>query len=191
MSKESIYYIPMEVDEGAIKAFRIAKEDIKIFRLGSRLVQVYLVEATEEEYKDYMRLVWNEKKHKERERKCLIESENGTIIRCAKSCANCGRLKNGSILSLDEFVERNEYEIEDKSISDSSTLLDFILLEELLNKLDHNHPEYSKLFSMLYDEKSQREIAKEIGVSQSTLEYRIKKMRKYLQKFVNKEDLYR
>lgn len=201
----------MEVDEGSINAFHFAEKDIVKRKIGRRIIRVIEIPVAKEQYYEYMRSIWVEEKRKEREHRCILTLPDGSTIRCSGACKKCLIISHDRHLSdekveptgkdffdgnrmptisLDKLYEDNEYEpciVKDEEDS----LLALIVFEDLLDKLKKYHPEYAQIFEMLYDGESQREIAKALGVSQSTLEYRIEKMRKYLQQFVKKEDLYR
>lgn len=187
-NEKGAYLIPMEVTRETIKDFNIDEEDVVRTRIGNKIVSAILVPATKEQYEAYMRPLWQEMKRKERERRCMINNGKGKLIRCEKECKSCDRMKDGAALSLDAFYEETKLEFEEPSANQCDAVLTAILFEDLLEKLKLQAPDLAPLFEMLYDGKSQHAIGKLIGKQQSTLNYKVKRLREILQQYVDKED---
>ncbi|MBS6373825.1 MAG: hypothetical protein KH431_04345 [Erysipelotrichaceae bacterium] len=79
------YYIPMEVTAETIKDFCINPADVVRARIGSRKVRVIMIQATKEQYYDYMRPLWKEDKRLQRQEpmvsldKMYEETEDETV----------------------------------------------------------------------------------------------------------------
>jgi RNA polymerase sigma factor (sigma-70 family) len=128
------------------------------------------IPVTEEVYRAYKRPAWAEHKRKEREKRCLISNGKGGTKRCTSDCSQCTKQRTGSVLSLDKF-NADGFDVPD-SINIDELVEDKLLLEELFAALDELDPEnrrITKLFSM---GKTEREIAKDIGISQKTVNNR-------------------
>ena len=75
---------------------------------------------------------------------------------------------------------------EDSSFDASAPLIEEViadreLLSDLFRKMDQLVPDGGRIIQMLMDECSEREIAKQLGVSrQSTINYRTRKLKEYL-----------
>ena len=183
------YLIPMEVTPETIKDFDIKKEDVVPAKIGNKMVSAIMVPATKEQYEAYMRPIWADMKREERARRCMVSNGNGKLKRCEKDCRSCEKMKDGAALSLDAFYEKTELEFEEPSANQCDVILTAMLFEDLLEKLQQQAPDLAPIFKMLYDGKSQHAISKLIGMRQSTLNYKVKCLRKILQQHVSREDL--
>ena len=184
--------IPMEVNEQAIIDLGLNREDVVKMRIGCRIVDVIHVPCTKEQHDSYMHAEWNEAQRDYRSRKCMIVSEKtGKLIRCTKPCKDCPHMRSGSDLSLDLFEEQ-EYEPEDitgKTYDSCRSVLTYLLIDELLAKLDEQNPEFATIFRMLLDEASHKEISTVIGKPRQTTSDIVARLKKELQKFVSREDI--
>ena len=66
MKNTSIRYIPMEVTAQTVKDFGLDASKVEWSRIGNKLARVIKVEATEEQYAEYMRPLWREAKRSQR-----------------------------------------------------------------------------------------------------------------------------
>lgn len=99
-------------------------------------------------------------------------------------------MKTGSALSLDDLKDENGIEVSEPTIDTCDTSLTAFLFQDLMDKLHELDPELAAIFELLYDGESQRSIAKIIGAkSQSSVESKIGRMRRILQKYVTREDI--
>lgn len=183
------YLIPLEVTPDTIRDFGIKKKDVVPAKIGNKIVSAIMVPATKEQYYAYMRPLWAEMKREERTRRCMVSNSKGKLKRCDDDCKKCDRMKEGAALSLDAFFEETKLEFEEPSANQCDAVLTAIIFEDLLEKLKQQAPDLAPLFEMLYDGKSQHEIGKLIGMRQSTVNYKVKRLRQILQQHVDKEDI--
>lgn len=188
-NEKETYLIPMEVTRETIKDYSIKKEDVVPAKIGNKIVSAIMVPATKEQYEAYMRPIWAEMKREERARRCMISNGNGKLKRCEKDCKSCEKMKDGAPLSLDSFYEETELEFEELSANQLDIIITDFFLDDLIEMLHQQNPDFAVIFKMLYDEKTQREIAKLIDKPQTTVNYMIKCIRKILQQHVDREDL--
>ena len=138
--------------------------------------------VTEEVYRAYKRPAWAEHKRKEREKRC----RDARGDRCQGNCSQCDKQRTGSLLSLDRFVEENGYEPSD-SVDIAELVAGSLLLQELSAALVELDPENRRIMELFSIGKSEREIAKDIGLSQKTVNKRKTKLfsqlRERLEKF--------
>ncbi len=123
------------------------------------------------------------KKRSQREKKCILP--DGT--RCKrKTCEGCPKGEpSGSALSYDRLVE-SRYEIpgdSDVAAAYENQELLLALASGLAALTSNQH----RIFTALHiDNKTEREVAKELGVSQNTVNYHDKRIREILQKLLKK-----
>lgn len=144
------------------------------------------IPVTEEVYRAYKCPLWTEHKRKEREKRCAISNDRGGIKRCTNSCSKCEKQRTGGVLSLDKFKD-DGFEVSD-AVDLTGLVADKLLLHELyaaLAELDPNNRRILELFSL---EKSEREIAAAVGLSQKAVNKRKTKLfaqlRDHLKEFV-------
>ncbi len=129
------------------------------------------ISVSEEVYRAYKRPVWTEHKRKERSKRCI--GKNG--IRCTGDCSKCDKQRIGSILSLDAF-EEDGFELSDPSPEPADIVADKLLLEELFKALDELDPDSRRICELIAQGATEREIAAVLGIHQSTLNYRKRKL---------------
>ena len=136
--------------------------------------------VTKEMYQRLMSDVWNEWKRNERISRCQISSGNGGVKRCEKKCENCVYFRSGETIYLDELYEKYEFELADSSPS----IVDQInenerneVLWKAVSELDSTDQKIIKMYSLGY---SEREIAKELQLPRTTINYRKKEILKIL-----------
>jgi DNA-directed RNA polymerase specialized sigma24 family protein len=128
------------------------------------------IPVTEEVYRAYKQPAWTERKRQEREKRCLISDGKGKTKRCMEDCSKCTRQRNGSVLSLDKFVE-DGYEISDPLDMDE-LLAERLLLEALAAALNELDPINKRIAELYGEGLSERQIAHEVGLSQKTINNR-------------------
>jgi RNA polymerase sigma factor (sigma-70 family) len=128
------------------------------------------IPVTEEVYRAYWQPVWAERKRQEREKRCLISDGKGKTKRCMEDCSKCTRQRNGSVLSLDKFVE-DGCEIPDFFDIDEF-VAERLLLEELAVALNELDPLNKRIAELYGEGLSERQIADKVGLSQKTINNR-------------------
>ncbi len=190
VSNDKLYRIPVEMTCDVYNELAGAKEyPYGPIRIGVRDTHGILIPATEEEYRNYIRTIFNEKKRIEREHKCMIPSpKTGKLIKCTASCKNCKKFKDGAPLSLDAFVDEDGFEAEDTPCEEDS-ILGELLHEQCVRNLRSVNPLLVTIFEELCEEASQRDIAAVIGKSHRYTRDLIDEMREILNEVVSREDL--
>ena len=127
--------------------------------------------VSEEVYRAYKRPLWSESKRKERENKCRDEQGN----RCKKNCSQCDKKRTRSVLSLNRFLEEDGYEPLD-TVDIAELVAYGMILKELYVILAELEPENRKILLLFSIGKSEREIAKEVDLSQKGVNKRKTKL---------------
>jgi len=123
----------------------------------------------------YWRLVWAERKRKEREKRCVISAGRGGTKRCTDDCNKCDKQRTGSVLSLDKFAE-DGFEVADP-VDLAELVADQVLLEQLVTALDElEQDERSLIDALFYKERTERDYAAEIGISHQAVGKRKQKV---------------
>lgn len=140
------------------------------------------IAVTEDVYFAYMRPLWVEHKHHERESRC--RTENGS--RCKKDCRQCDRTRTGRPLSLEQF-RADGFEIPDYT-DPLDLLIKAELREAVFAALEELDAEDLQIIKMLvFENLSERQVALQIGLSQKGINKRkhkiLKQLRKYLEDF--------
>lgn len=111
---------------------------------------------------------------------------NGT--RCQEDCSKCPHFVEGlgcsnkGDVSLDQLYEDGEYEpLASNDIEDEAMLN--ITIKSMYAELQDEDKRCIDIFSLMIKESSQREIANELGISQTTVRWYIKRIRNKLEKF--------
>lgn len=189
--------IPMSFKtvKGTIEA-GFKKEDIQYHLIGNRKLPCIMVKSTEDDRTNYIRLIDNERKAEDRERRCLISIGKGGFIMCPEynKCGECK--KKGSLdfnrnrpLSLDKLID-GDYD-DDKTFDVpgyTNVERDAIVLatlDMLLKHLTQLNTEYGHIFEMLFDQWGVKEIAEELNIPWSTAKDRIKKVQNLAQNFLD------
>jgi len=149
-----------------------------------------LIPVTEEVYKEYYRPIWRTHYHASKNGQCGCSDWR----KCTGDCGLCCYRSAGNTLSLDTEYEGEEGSklnlldtIEDLAANIEEIVADKLLLEELFRVLDDLDPESRRICELMRQGKTEREIASEFGVRQSTLNYRknklVDKLRELLKDF--------
>lgn len=143
------------------------------------------IPVTEEVYRADKRPVWAERKRREREKRCVVSNGRGRTKRCTADCSQCDKQRTGSVLSLDKFLE-DGFEVADP-VDIAELVADKLLYEELYAALEELDPEDRRIMELFSFDKSEREIAADIGRCQKTINNKKPKLfaqlRKRLQDF--------
>ena len=192
--------IPMPVESvaAAIKA-GYKKSDISYQLIGNRRLPCVMVKGTEQERINYIRLLDNERKAEDRERRCLIPDGKGGYIMCPEcnKCRECTKyhslnFESNRPISLEKFIEGDG---DDDRAFDVASATDvegdamvFATLDILIEHLTKLNKEYGHIFEMLFDQWGVKEIAEELNIPWSTAKDRIKKVQKLAQEYYGEKE---
>ncbi|MCB7304095.1 sigma-70 family RNA polymerase sigma factor [Bariatricus massiliensis] len=137
-SENKRYYIPMEVTAETIKDFCINPADVVWTRIGNSKVRVIMIQATKEQYYEYMRPLWKEDKRLQRQE---------------------------SMASLDKLYEETEYETVDTADLEADVMKK-VMIDELHKALDELEEIDRTIMEMYSNDHSESEIGQVIGMSQ-------------------------
>ena len=144
-----------------------------------------LVPVSEETYLYYTRWIANERYRARRDHRCGCTDYR----KCTGDCGLCKYQIPGDVLYTDATVDTDcDHTLDGDfgfEIADSGALVDDVvtnrlLLTDLLQKLDGLVPNGSEIFTMLAHGYSERQIADQLGIRQSTLNYRKNKLFDYI-----------
>lgn len=133
-----------------------------------------VVDVTEEVYRAIKRPSWTERKHKEREKRCIVSNDRGGTKRCTDDCGKCDNQRTGSVLSLEKFID-DGFEFAG-AVDVAGLIEDKLRLEELCDALDELDPDNRRILELFCIGKSEREIADNIGLSQKAVNKRKTKL---------------
>lgn len=130
------------------------------------------IPVSREVYEEYYRPIWRTHYHATRHGQCGCSDWRN----CKGDCGLCRYRTAGDTLSLDKEAEDNSDVYSDPTEDVEDILFDRILLDELLRALDELDPESRAICELIGLGRSERDIAAEFNVRQSTLNYRKKKL---------------
>lgn len=184
------YSIPMEVTAETISDFGIKRADIVPAKIGDKIVSAIMVPCTKEQYYAYMRPIWAEMQREERSRRCMVSNGRGGLKRCEGDCSKCEQMKTCSKISVENMKKETGKEVPDPTIDASSIALTALLFNDLMKKLQEQNPQLAEIFALLYNGESQQSIANITGIkAQSSVESKISRIRRILQRHVSREDI--
>lgn len=137
-SERKQHYIPMEVTAETIKDFGINPVNVVWTRIGNKPKKVIMIPVTGEQYYEYMRPLWREDKHQQRQE---------------------------PMASLDKMYEETEYEAADTSDLEADVMKK-IIIEELHKALDELEEIDRIIMEMYSTNHSEAEIGQAVGMSQ-------------------------
>lgn len=156
-SKE--YAIPMEVTNETIRDFGIDPSRVAWTKIGNRKVRAYMVPCTKEQYYEYMRPLWREDKN----------AQNREAME-----------------SLEKMAE--ELDFDPKAVfSTEEMVVESMVLEVLIERLNEIGSEYGDVFRMLYHGEKTDTVQKVFGLKKSTAIHRMKRARELAAEFVSEE----
>lgn len=133
------------------------------------------ITVTEEVYRAYKRPTWAEHKRNDREKRCQVSDGKGGLKRCLEDCSTCDRVRDGSILTLDELAEKMHL-LTASEIDVSDIVAGKVLLEQLYKVLEELDPKSLRVCQLIMEGHSRREIARILEIPQSSFEYQFKKL---------------
>ena len=137
-------------------------------------------EVSEAVYYVMMEEVWREEKRKQRGWRC----RDGKGHRCNRSCEQCdlwrfGAGPNGSPVSLDQMYEESEFEPTGTQGHEDAVILK-VVLDALIEELDSIIPDAARIVEMIENEELEKDVAAELGIAKTTLNYRKRKVIAFL-----------
>ncbi len=157
-TNDKAYYVPMEVTDATIRDLNIDPNTVKLRKIGNRTVRVILVKSDKETYDTYMHSEWKEDKYQQRH--------------------------GYSMSSLDSLLSAYGIELTDNSSSVEGEVMkrEFIrILRLFLSKLE----EMDRTIVLMHlGEKSERDIAAVVGMSQRGVGKRLKRLMEELQELL-------
>lgn len=145
-------------------------------------------EVTADIYYIIMDEVWREEKRKQRMWRC----RDGNGFRCSRNCEECdlyryGEGPTGSDVSLDQMYEESDFEVKGSDSHEDAVILK-IVLDSLIEELNGMIPDAARIVDMLKADELEKDVAKELGIAKTTLNYRKKKviafLREHLKDFI-------
>lgn len=134
------FFIPMEVTKETLRDFDLSAYEICWWPVGDKRKLVAMIPATEEEYQEYMRPLWREKKNEDRH----FSSE----------------------FSVEELRNEHGWDVEDESAGVEEAAIKKELLEALHAALE-GLEEIDKTIAAMYAEgRTEAEIGKAVGMTQ-------------------------
>ena len=139
------------------------------------------VPVSKAEYDNYYRDINAYRRRQQEHGRCVCPASKRYL--CDMDCCNCRFRKGGDELSLDYAITDEDGndkswldDLPDDGPSAQSILEERELLDALMSKLDELEPDGRRICELLLQEKSEREIASIMGISQqSTINYKKKK----------------
>lgn len=139
------------------------------------------IPVSEEVYLEYYRPVWRLQKEAQKRGQCVCPRSK--LWLCDGDCAMCEYQAAGNTISLDAPMRNDAGEefclwdtLEDPTANIEESVADKLLLEELFRALDELDPDSRRICELIRQGKSEREIADEFVIRQSTLNYRKRKL---------------
>ena len=87
---------------------------------------------------------------------------------------------SGQAADFDQMYEENDFEPKGISISEDAILLN-VMLDTLIEELGEMIPDAARIIDMLKEGELEKDVAKELGIAKTTLNYRKKKITAFLQ----------
>ena len=152
------------------------------------------VDVSEEVYREYYRPIWAHRKRMQSHGRCACPK--GKLWICDADCGRCSFSTGGDMRSLDfEYADGEggtctlAETLADESPDAQAIIEDRELLDALFRKLGDLDPEGRRICELLLEDKTEREIAAEMGFpSQSSVSHRKRrafaKLRESLSDFI-------
>lgn len=184
-NNEKRYYIPMEITRDTIITEEYKDCEIRLLRIGNRLVRAIPIPATKEQYEAYMRPIWKEDKRQQR----LAEKRRKREQAQEEHRADRSVQGWDTPVSFEQLCE-TEYGFKDETVQDS--LDDILVKEERLKALYEELAKLEELdwtiLNMASNGISEVDIGREVGLSQKGVN---KRKHKLLEQLRNQLEDYR
>lgn len=196
--KEGEVLVPMMATPERIEGLDVDKRNLRTWRGAGRLYTVMFYPVPKEFRNEAMRQFnaeLNEYLGKNRDARCLIPQEDGTVKVCPKkngdnhcACKDCpynGVLErqDKTEVSLEALMEESEYEPATSPSAEEEYML-AAMLEELLEELNEKYPKEAEIVNMLLDDVDKEAIFERLGLKKSQGYNLIKSAEKHVRKFI-------
>ena len=140
--------------------------------------------VTEEVYRAYYQPVWREERNQRNRWRC----RDAHGVRCTRDCSECqiGRLgygATGNDLSIERMIED-----EDPEFATVPDVADMMIIKDELSgvweEIDKMSETCQELIRLVIEGYSQRECGQILGLEESDVSHRLKRIRKKLKKFL-------
>ena len=160
------------------------QKKVNPYRIYDKQIRQWF-EVTPEEYANFDRWRTNLRKREQYHKRCMCPRNKWWL--CDGVCDDCEFHAAGDVLSLDKTVSNNDGNetcLLDSIPSDTSNLndiiLDQILMQQLLKRLDELMPETREIGRLRQVNVKDEDIADAIGIKRTTFRSRIEKARAQL-----------
>lgn len=189
--------IPMITTVEAALDFGYSRKDIRMWRVGNRILPVILVPGTKEQYDAYINSFVREYKQEDRDKRCQIPGENGCLIRCPEEnkCRTCpyhqsmDKEAQGTV-TFSDLAIRNEdgSEEEYEPVTPEGYFDDYEqVCEDLIRYVAEKKPECEEVVKLLLEGYSRREIAQVLNLPKSSVIDWAKKIQALTKEFLDNQ----
>ena len=139
-----------------------------------------LIEVTEEVYRAYYQPIWRIQYHARKNGECICPKSQ--LWTCDGVCPGCRYSTAGRKVSIHTPISDDDPDLtledvlESSDPSPESILMERELLDALHEELDHLDPDGRRICELIMQNKTEREMAADLGRSQSTLNYQKRKV---------------
>ena len=181
------YQIPMAVTDETIKDYGINPADVTWALIGDRKCRVVYVPCTKEQFEAYMRPIWREQKKEQRESKCMVPGKDGRLVRCRKTNAECAECPYSANVTFEENKSASLTYLTDEGAEpvvdgamEANTVAS-ILFDQFNAMVTEVNTRYGDVFRLLYDGKTQAQIAEALHMKPRTVSDDVRRIRAILQ----------
>jgi hypothetical protein len=144
-----------------------------------------LIPVSEEIYLYHSRWVAKERYQARRDHRCGSDNYS----KCNGDCGHCIHQIPGDVLYIDSVISTDRdhaedgdfgFDIPDARAAFEDRVIDELMLASLLKDLDGIMPDGGRIFSLIAHGFTERQVADNLGISQSTLNYRKNKLFDYI-----------
>ena len=138
------------------------------------------VEVNEGTYRAYYRPIWRTRYHAQKNGECRCPKNQ--LWKCDGVCPGCRYSAAGRKVSINTPISDDDPDLtledvlESSDPSPDSILMDRELLDALYDELDRLDPDGRRICELIMQGKTEREMAADLGRSQSTLNYQKRKV---------------
>ena len=195
-NSEKKYRVPVEMDKQRAAQIGIDPSEITYIMLEGKRTPVYFAEIDDEQlYREMMRPIWKAEKALQRSRKCAVGNENGKLIRCEGNCSACPHAKSGTPISLEALEEtggfrnmqdgvRRQQDSATYTASPAEIVEKAMLRKALWKHIGELSEENQIIITMFSEGATEAEIARAVGMKQTTVSYRKRQILKNLKKLL-------